>query len=115
VALTATQQRQLQQAGTCELRFDDLTRLLYSTDASIYQIEPDGVAFPRSSAEAAAIMRGAAELGIPIIPRGAGTGLAGGAVGRGLVIDFSATTVRSAALTGTTSRFAWPRAWCWTS
>jgi len=58
--------------------------LLYATDASIYQIMPLGVAFPRSAAQAASVMRAAAEAGVSVIPRGAGTGLAGATVGEGL-------------------------------
>ncbi len=73
----------------CEIRTDDLTRQLYATDASLYQIVPDAVAFPRSAEEAAEAIRAADDTGLAIIPRGAGTGLAGGAVGRGMVIDFS--------------------------
>jgi FAD/FMN-containing dehydrogenase/Fe-S oxidoreductase len=89
VVLTNTQQEQLRRATDCELRFDDLTRQLYSTDASIYQIEPVAVAFPKSAGDAASVIRAAGDMGINIIPRGAGTGLAGGAVGSGLVIDFA--------------------------
>jgi len=63
--------------------------MLYSTDASIYEVEPEGVAFPRTAAEAAALFQTAAEDGIPIIPRGAGTGLTGGALGNGLIVDFA--------------------------
>ncbi|MCX5769378.1 MAG: FAD-binding oxidoreductase, partial [Candidatus Hydrogenedentes bacterium] len=73
----------------CEIRFDALTRQLYATDASIYQIEPLAVAFPKTPGEAASVMRAAADAGIPITPRGAGTGLAGGAVGDGLIIDLA--------------------------
>ncbi len=47
------------------------------------------VAFPRNAEEASEAIRAAADLGIPIIPRGAGTGLVGGALGEGLVVDFS--------------------------
>jgi len=89
VAMTATAQEKLSRAVDCEVRFDDLTRKLYATDASIYQIEPVGVAFPKSAAQAASAIRGAADAGLAITPRGAGTGLAGGAVGRGLVIDLA--------------------------
>src|SRR5262249_17496463 len=58
-------------------------------DASIYQIEPLAVAFPKSERQASAIIEAAAHAGVSIIPRGAGTGLVGGAIGEGLVIDFS--------------------------
>ena len=76
----------------CEVRFDPLTRQLYATDASIYQIEPLAVAFPRSPQQAAAVIRAASDAGIPITPRGAGTGLAGGAIGAGLVVDLARHT-----------------------
>ena len=66
-----------------------LTRCLYAVDASIYRVEPAAVAFPRSAAEAANLLRAAANSGVEITPRGAGTGLAGGALGSGLVIDFA--------------------------
>src|SRR5262245_15544311 len=73
----------------CEIRFDVLTRQLYSTDASIYQIEPLAVAFPRSAEQASAAIRAAADANIPVIPRGAGSGLVGGAIGEGLVVEFA--------------------------
>ena len=76
-------------AANCEVAFDNLTRQLYATDASLYQIEPLAVAFPKSAQEAAAIIRAAAEAGAAVIPRGAGTGLSGGAIGDGLVVDFA--------------------------
>ena len=76
-------------AAGCEVRFDNLTRQLYATDASIYQIEPMGVAFPRHAAQAAAVIRAAVDAGVSVIPRGAGSGLTGGALGDGLVVDFA--------------------------
>ena len=85
MSITATQQEKLARATDCEIRFDNLTRQLYATDASIYQIEPVGVAFPRSVAQAASVFRAAADAGVSIIPRGAATGLVGGAIGDGLV------------------------------
>jgi FAD/FMN-containing dehydrogenase len=66
-----------------------MTRCLYAVDASIYRVEPAAVAFPRSAAEAARLLASAADSGIEITPRGAGTGLAGGALGSGLVVDFA--------------------------
>src|SRR5690349_16961277 len=86
--ISAQQQATLSGAG-CEVAFDNLTRQLYATDASLYQIEPAAVAFPRSERQASAIIEAAAHAGVSIIPRGAGTGLVGGAIGEGLVIDFS--------------------------
>ena len=86
--LTTNQHSALVASG-CELRTDMLTRCLYAVDASIYRVEPAAVAFPRSAAEAARLLRAAADSGIEITPRGAGTGLAGGAIGNGLVVDFA--------------------------
>jgi FAD/FMN-containing dehydrogenase/Fe-S oxidoreductase len=87
--MTPTQQMATLKAANCEVAFDNLTRQVYATDASLYQIEPLAVAFPKSAQEAAAIIRAAAEAGTSVIPRGAGTGLSGGAVGDGLVVDFA--------------------------
>lgn len=87
--MASAQQISALAAVNCEVAFDNLTRQLYATDASIYQIEPMAVAFPRSTKQAVAIMQGAAQASIPVIPRGAGTGLAGGALGEGLIVDFS--------------------------
>jgi FAD/FMN-containing dehydrogenase/Fe-S oxidoreductase len=72
-----------------DIRFDDYTRHLYSRDASMYTITPQGVAFPRDADEVVAAVLTAAELAVPITPRGAGTSLAGQTVGSGLVLDFS--------------------------
>ena len=87
--MASAQQISALAAVNCEVAFDNLTRQLYATDASIYQVEPMAVAFPRSTKQACAIILAASQAGIPMIPRGAGTGLAGGALGDGLVIDFS--------------------------
>ena len=87
--MTPTQQLATLKAANCAVAFDNLTRQLYATDASLYQIEPLAVAFPKSAQEAAAIIRAAVEAGTSVIPRGAGTGLSGGAVGDGLVVDFA--------------------------
>jgi FAD/FMN-containing dehydrogenase/Fe-S oxidoreductase len=86
--LSAQQQTTLK-AATCELALDNLTRQLYATDASPYQVVPQAVAFPGSPNEASAVIQLAAQAGISVIPRGAGTGLSGGAIGDGLVIDFA--------------------------
>jgi FAD/FMN-containing dehydrogenase/Fe-S oxidoreductase len=76
-------------AADCEIAFDDLTRKLYATDASLYQLEPAAVAFPRSAQQASSIIIAAADAGVPITPRGAGSGLSGGAIGDGLIVEFS--------------------------
>jgi len=72
-----------------EVRFDDMTRGLYSTDASIYQISPMGVVFPRTPADARAAIDVARRHRVPILPRGGGTSLSGQTVAAALVIDFS--------------------------
>src|SRR5881392_3675407 len=86
--MTSAQRSKLEHAD-CEIAFDDLTRELYATDASLYQIEPAAVAFPRSAQQASSIITAAADANIPVIPRGAGSGLSGGAIGDGLIVEFS--------------------------
>jgi FAD/FMN-containing dehydrogenase/Fe-S oxidoreductase len=72
-----------------ELHFDDKSRGLYSTDASIFQVQPAGVVVPRDEEDLAALVRYAAEYQVPLVPRGAGTGLAGESLGSGLVVDMA--------------------------
>ncbi len=87
--MTPTQQLAALHAANCDVAFDNLIRQLYATDASIYQIEPMAVAFPKDARQASDIILAAAQAGVSVIPRGAGTGLSGGAVGDGLVVDFA--------------------------
>jgi len=87
--MTPTQQHATLSAANCEVRFDNLTRQLYATDASHYQVEPLAVAFPREAKQASSIIQAAQQAGVSVIPRGAGTGLVGGAIGEGVVVDFS--------------------------
>ncbi|HEV3244413.1 MAG TPA: FAD-linked oxidase C-terminal domain-containing protein [Chthoniobacterales bacterium] len=87
--MTSAAAQQRIRASGCDVRFDNLTRQLYATDASIYQIEPLGVAFPTSAQDASAVIKAAAEDNISVTPRGAGTSLVGNAVGEGLIVDFS--------------------------
>ncbi len=69
---------------------DDLgTRMLYSTDASLYQIEPLGVFLPRTAGDVATAVKIAAEEGAPVVPRGAATSLSGQTIGHAVIIDFS--------------------------
>jgi FAD/FMN-containing dehydrogenase/Fe-S oxidoreductase len=81
--------RALKEAVKGEVRFDQISRTLYSTDASIYQIMPIGVVIPRGPEDVAATLRIAGEQGVPVLPRGGGTSLAGQAIGRAIVIDCS--------------------------
>ncbi|MGH2532870.1 MAG: FAD-binding and (Fe-S)-binding domain-containing protein [Thermomicrobiales bacterium] len=77
-----------------EVRFDRTSRMLYSTDASNYQIEPIGVVVPKAVEDAQAAVEIASSHGIPILPRGGGSSLAGQTVGAALVIDFSKEMAR---------------------
>ncbi|MCA9286070.1 MAG: FAD-binding protein [Phycisphaerales bacterium] len=72
-----------------EVRFGALDRLLYATDASIYQVEPIGVVVPRTTGDAVEALRFCHERGLPVLPRGGGTALAGQTVNLAMVIDFS--------------------------
>jgi FAD/FMN-containing dehydrogenase/Fe-S oxidoreductase len=72
-----------------EIRTDAYSRHLYSSDASMYAIEPIAVAFPRSTQDIAAAVSAAGSLEIPLLARGAGTSLAGQTVGPGLILDVS--------------------------
>ncbi len=80
---------ELQKRIAGEVRFDAMSRVLYSTDASIYEIEPLGVVIPRTPEDAIAAVEICARHGVPILPRGAGTALAGQAVGRAVQLDMS--------------------------
>jgi FAD/FMN-containing dehydrogenase/Fe-S oxidoreductase len=72
-----------------EVLFDAATRGRYSTDASIYQIEPVGVVVPRTEEDALVALQIAADAGVPVLPRGGGTSQCGQTVGAALVIDVS--------------------------
>ena len=72
-----------------EVRLDTYTKQLYATDASIYEATPLAVTFPQSTDDVAATMRYCAEHDIPVLPRGAGTSLAGQSVNEAVVLDFT--------------------------
>lgn len=75
--------------GASQVKFDYLTRLLYSTDASNYQIMPLGVTFPRHVEDVIAIHELANRFQVPILPRGGGSSLAGQTVGAAIIMDMS--------------------------
>src|SRR5947208_7253023 len=81
-----------------EVRFDRFTRGRYSTDASIYQIEPLGVVVPKDRADVTAALTIAREEGVPVLPRGGGTSQCGQTVARALVLDCSKYMDRVVAL-----------------
>ena len=72
-----------------ELLFDELSRQLYSTDASIFQVKPLGVAVPKHEEDLGVLVRYAADQQVSLVARGAGSGLAGACLGPGLIVDFS--------------------------
>lgn len=72
-----------------EVRFGDHDRLLYSTDASLYQVRPLGVVVPGSINDAANVVRYCGQHAIPMLPRGGGTSLAGQCTNRAVVIDLT--------------------------
>jgi len=76
----------LQAACDGAVRFDEYTRVLYATDGSIYSAQPAGVVFPRDVEDVRAAVRVAADHDAPVLPRGAGTSLAGQTVGPGCVV-----------------------------
>ena len=72
-----------------EVRFDLYSKALYSTDASLYQIQPIGVVIPKDSQDIIKTVQIASEHNVPILPRGGGTSLAGQSVGEAIVLDMS--------------------------
>ena len=72
-----------------DVRFDKMSRALWSTDASIYQIEPLGVVLPKHEDDVISVIEIANKFNVPVLPRGGGTSLAGSTIGEAIVIDFS--------------------------
>src|SRR5712692_7167418 len=72
-----------------DVRFDPASRLLYATDASMYQVEPLGVVIPRDADDVQAAVEVARAQRVALLPRGGGTSLTGQTVNRALVLDFS--------------------------
>lgn len=72
-----------------EVRFDRITRQIYSTDASMYRIEPLGVVHPRHEEDLHAVVELAGRHALPVLPRGGGTSLAGQCVGKAVMMDLA--------------------------
>jgi FAD/FMN-containing dehydrogenase/Fe-S oxidoreductase len=72
-----------------DLRCDDVAVAMYASDASLFEVKPLGVAFPRAAEDVATLTRYASETDLPLIARGAGTSVTGAALGSGLIVDFS--------------------------
>ena len=80
---------ELRKHFTGDLRLDPASRILYSTDASMYKIEPLGVVIPKTQDDLQSTVELAAKYKIPILPRGAGSSLGGQAIGEALILDCS--------------------------
>jgi len=79
----------LSAAGVRDTLTDSTTCAAYSSDASLYRVVPRAVVRPHDADEVAATLQVCRELGVPLTARGAGTSIAGNAVGAGVVLDFS--------------------------
>lgn len=82
-------ERQLSETLEGEVRFDLYSKALYSTDASLYQIQPIGVVIPKDRRDVIKTVQIALDHKVPILPRGGGTSLAGQSVGQAIVLDMS--------------------------
>jgi FAD/FMN-containing dehydrogenase len=82
-------QAELAKCVTGEVRFDRLSRAIYSTDASVYQIVPLGVVFPKSAADIETTVKACARFNVPLTARGGGTSQAGQSIGAGVILDCS--------------------------
>ena len=72
-----------------EVRSDEMSKTLWSTDASIYQINPVAVVLPKSKDDVISVVETCAKYGVSVLPRGGGTSLAGSTVGESVIMDFS--------------------------
>src|SRR2546422_8241208 len=82
-------EHELRKVVAGDVRFDPISRLLYSTDASMYQVEPIGVVIPRDADDVQAAVEVARKHQVALLPRGGGTSLTGQTVNRALVLDFA--------------------------
>jgi FAD/FMN-containing dehydrogenase/Fe-S oxidoreductase len=98
--------RDLEQQISGEIRFDTVSRTLYSTDASVYQIEPLGIVVPRTRDDVVRTVQIAARHRVSITARGGGTSQAGQAIGAGLQLDISKYLNRILEL-NVAERWAW--------
>ena len=86
---SARLERALKERVRGEVRFDAHSRLMYSTDASLYQILPLGVVVPKDAEDVESTLKLAAEAEVPVVPRGGGTSLAGQSIGPAVIVDFA--------------------------
>src|ERR1700691_5715889 len=88
-ALNESLEREIKNSIEGEVRFDKISRALYSNDASVYQIEPAGVVIPRHREDLIRVIEICRSAHCPITMRGGGTSQAGQAIGEGIVVDTS--------------------------
>ena len=89
MSLPTINQKELSEIIEGDVFFDNLHKIIYATDASVYRKIPLGVAYPKNSEDLKKIIHFAKKNNITIIPRTAGTSLAGQCVGEGLIVDVS--------------------------
>ena len=97
---------QLRETIKGEILFDSYSRHMYGTDASMYEMEPVGIVLPKDEQDVVTAVNSAREAGVPLLPRGGGTSLAGQTVNHGLVMDFSKYMAAMAEL-NTEEHWAW--------
>ena len=88
-ALVAALAAALGEGGAAQVDASTRRRAEYTTDASNYRVVPRAVVFPRTAEDVEAVLRVCRELGVPLTSRGAGTSVAGNAIGSGVVLDHS--------------------------
>ncbi len=79
--------RELRARVEGDVRFDEYTKQLYATDASAYEVTPIGVVYPTATADVSAVLEYCSARGVPVLPRGGGTSLAGQTVNEAVVLD----------------------------
>ena len=89
MAVMTDLEQELRRVVEGDVRFDQYSRLLYSTDASMYQMEPIGVVIPRHAGDVQAVLELPDRESVAVLPRGGGTSLTGQTVSRAVVMDFS--------------------------
>jgi len=88
--------------GVLDARDDETSRSIYTSDASLYRVVPSAVVFPRNADEVMTTLEVCRERGVSVTSRGAGTSVAGNAIGAGVVLDFSRYMNRVVSLDPTT-------------
>ena len=87
--MNEAQLKELRHLVKGEVLSDQNSLAMYATDASVYQIFPEVIVVPRTAEDVQKVHRFASEYKLSILPRGAGTSLAGQTVGKSIVLDFS--------------------------